>query len=146
MHPAVAMAAILVAPIATGVRCARVFHLIETKEMTKFTYLVLTNAAPGREDEFDRWYSEQHVPDVLRVPGVVSAQRFRRVPKQSATGQQLWQYMALYECDASEPDVVTDGIRARINTVDMPMSDAMTDVRYACFFEPITKIMRKPGA
>jgi len=54
--------------------------------MVKFTYLVLTNAVPGREEEFNRWYTEQHLPDVLRVPGVVSAQRFSRTEQQRKAG------------------------------------------------------------
>lgn len=38
--------------------------------------LVFTNAAAGREDEFHEWYESTHIPDVLSVPGVVSAQRY----------------------------------------------------------------------
>jgi len=110
--------------------------------MAEFTYLVLTNPVPGREEEFNRWYTEQHVPDVLRIPGVVSAQRFRRTEQQRGNGVQPWQYMALYACEAAEPQVVTDGIQARIGTADMPMSDALAEVRYACYFEPITEIIQ----
>ncbi|VWC58058.1 hypothetical protein BLA18110_00614 [Burkholderia lata] len=111
----------------------------------KFTYLVLTNPTPGNEDAFNRWYSEQHVPDVLRVPGVVSAQRFRRTEQQRGSGVQPWQYMALYQCDAAEPQVVTDGIQARYNTHEMPISDTLADVRYACYFEPVTDVVLKQG-
>jgi hypothetical protein len=114
--------------------------------MAKFTFLVLTNAVPGREEEFDRWYTEQHIADVLRVPGVVSAQRFRAAQAQPrGAAAPPWQYMALYECDA-EPQAVADGIRARIGTPDMPMTDAMAEARSACYFEPITEVIRKKAA
>lgn len=108
----------------------------------KFIYLVLTNPTPGHEDEFNHWYTDRHVPDVLRVPGVVSAQRFRRTAQQRGSGPQPWQYLALYECDAAEPNVVTDGIQARYNTPAMPISDALAEVRYACYFEPLTEVAR----
>ena len=36
---------------------------------------VFANPAPGREVEFNRYYDETHVPQVLSVPGFVSAQR-----------------------------------------------------------------------
>jgi hypothetical protein len=114
--------------------------------MAKFTFLVLTNAVAGREEEFNRWYTEQHVPDVLRVPGIVSARRFKRTAQQRSAAQQPWQYMALYECDAAEPQVVTDGLRARAGTPEMPMSDAMAEGAYACYFEPITEVLRKKEA
>src|SRR5437879_2238322 len=37
--------------------------------------LVFTNPIPGREDEYNKWYDEQHAPDVVAVPGFVNAQR-----------------------------------------------------------------------
>jgi hypothetical protein len=37
--------------------------------------LVFTNPVPGREDEYNKWYDERHVPDVVGVPGFVNAQR-----------------------------------------------------------------------
>lgn len=37
---------------------------------------VLNEAAPGMEDEFNRWYDEQHAQDVLINPDYVSSQRY----------------------------------------------------------------------
>jgi len=44
-------------------------------------YLVVLSdpSTPDQEDEFNRWYDHQHMPDVLRVPGFELAQRFVRV-------------------------------------------------------------------
>jgi hypothetical protein len=39
--------------------------------------LVYSNPVPGMEDEFNEWYSGRHVHEILRVPGYLSAQRFR---------------------------------------------------------------------
>jgi hypothetical protein len=44
-------------------------------ELTRF--LVLSNPAAGMEDEFNEWYKHVHTADVLQVPGLVSAQRFK---------------------------------------------------------------------
>jgi hypothetical protein len=30
---------------------------------------------PGREDEFNLWYDPTHLPDVLKLPGFVSARQ-----------------------------------------------------------------------
>ncbi|WER50768.1 hypothetical protein CupriaWKF_30920 [Cupriavidus sp. WKF15] len=109
--------------------------------MAKFTFLVLTNPVPGREDTFNRWYTEQHLADVLRVPGIVSAQRFRRMAQQRISVPQPWEYMALYDCDAPGPQDVIDGLEARIGTTEMPVTDSLAEVRYACLFEPITEVI-----
>jgi hypothetical protein len=37
---------------------------------------VLNDPAPGREDEYNDWYDHQHAPDVVSIPGFVSAQRY----------------------------------------------------------------------
>ncbi|ALJ19294.1 DUF4286 family protein [Microbacterium sp. No. 7] len=110
----------------------------------KFTYVVLTNpTSPEVEDEYNRWYEEQHIPDVLRVPGVESAQRFRLTEQQRGAGPYPYKYLALYSCDAAEPDVVTNGIQERYNTPDMPISPALHADRYANYFEPITEIVSR---
>ena len=45
--------------------------------MARFTYTVLSRAVPGREEEFIKWYTEQHLVDVLKMPGVVSGKLYR---------------------------------------------------------------------
>lgn len=59
--------------------------------------LVLTNPTAGMESEFNRWYDEVHVPDILqKIGGFVAGRRFRRVAV-SANGDCRWSYMALYD-------------------------------------------------
>jgi hypothetical protein len=55
--------------------------------------LVLNDVAAGAEEEFNRWYQQQHVPERLAVPGFRTARRYRAVDGQPA-------YMAVYECDS----------------------------------------------
>lgn len=59
---------------------------------TKFIYLLraeLNQGAP--EEEWNRWYDEKHVPELLTVPGFVSAQRFRDMsrPRSFLAGYQI---------------------------------------------------------
>lgn len=37
------------------------------------------NVDPAIEEEFNRWYNEEHLPRLLAVPGVLSARRYRSV-------------------------------------------------------------------
>jgi hypothetical protein len=58
--------------------------------------LVAMTPASQHETEFNAWYDTEHVPALSRVPGVLSARRFR------AAGNR---YVALYHLSA--PDVVS---------------------------------------
>jgi len=53
--------------------------------------LVLNDVIEGAEEEFNRWYQQQHVPERLGVPGFNTARRYRAVDRGPA-------YMAVYEC------------------------------------------------
>ena len=39
--------------------------------------LVSMDVDPAHEDEFNDWYNTEHIPLFLRVPGVITARRFR---------------------------------------------------------------------
>jgi hypothetical protein len=57
--------------------------------------MVIIDVDPAAEDEFNRWYEEEHIPERLRYPGFHRAERFR-----SATVPQ--RYLALYHIDDPE--------------------------------------------
>jgi heme-degrading monooxygenase HmoA len=60
--------------------------------------LMQVTVPPELEPEFNRWYDEEHIPELLRIPGMLSARRLR-TPGEPRT------YLALYEMtDAGVPD------------------------------------------
>ena len=65
--------------------------------------VVQTNAAHGREREFNDWYNNTHLADVLAVPGFKSAQRFMLSPTRrfSDTPDYKYRYLALYEFEGT---------------------------------------------
>ncbi|MDM8010962.1 MAG: hypothetical protein QUV08_08370 [Parasphingorhabdus sp.] len=86
--------------------------------MPRFKMLVLSSPVDGRDDEFNRWYDDVHLPDVFRVPGVVGAERFRM-----RSGDQ-WKYLAIYELDCDDSAAVEAELMKRAGTADMVMSEA----------------------
>ncbi|MGZ3596042.1 MAG: hypothetical protein ACXWMV_12625, partial [Syntrophales bacterium] len=52
--------------------------------------IVRTDVVPEMEEEFNRWYNEEHIPRLLKVPGVLWAKR----GTSTADGQK---YIAVYE-------------------------------------------------
>ena len=60
----------------------------------KYLYMVMMDVDSANEDEFNKLYSEEHVPFLLDVPSVISAARF----KTSSNG--FPKYMAVYELES----------------------------------------------
>lgn len=44
--------------------------------MAKGIMFAFTAAKPGHREDLNQWYDEQHVPDLLDVPGVTDATRY----------------------------------------------------------------------
>lgn len=88
----------------------------------KYTFVVLTNAVEGREDEYNKWYDEVHLDDVLAVPGFISAQRLSRVdPK----GENPYAHLALYEVESDDIDATMQRLADVAGTDAMFLSEAM---------------------
>ncbi len=55
---------------------------------------------PARETEFNDWYDNMHIPDMLQVPGMIKASRW--VNASPLEGQRR-KYLALYELETDDP-------------------------------------------
>ncbi|HUZ89480.1 MAG TPA: DUF4286 family protein [Candidatus Acidoferrales bacterium] len=60
--------------------------------MPTVLYTVKSTISKQNEAAYNKWYNEDHIPQFLAYPGVVSAHRFR-----SILGEDTYQYIALYE-------------------------------------------------
>ena len=111
--------------------------------MAKNQLIVLTNPKEGREAEYNSWYDDRHIPDVLNVPGFVGAQRFKLSAAPGMGGAPAWSYMAAYDIDADDPRAAVKLLLARIGTPAMPMSDALDEASLKGFIA--TPIARAPA-
>jgi hypothetical protein len=108
--------------------------------------LVLTNSKPGQEAEFNDWYDKVHIHDILSVPGIEWAQRFRisQVKRGDSykTMPAPFQYLALYELEGSAQQVL-QGIEQARNAGRIPWSPALDPVFSAYIYEPIGDVVKK---
>ena len=75
--------------------------------------VVTAEPDPAHEKAWEHWYTESHVPNLLKIPGYVMAGRFRAVEHPAIekfnTGPR---YLALYECESEEAvESLRDGAR-----------------------------------
>lgn len=106
--------------------------------MKKCVLLVMTNAVAGKEHEFNQWYTSMHIHDILKIPGVVSAQRF-----QFRAGNAGFGFLALYELETDDPEGVLGIIRERDRNGTHAISEAVnrTDL-FAGLFDQMTERIR----
>lgn len=57
--------------------------------------VVRVNIAPDKEAEWNDWYSNIHVPDLLTVPGFVSGRRYAAIRGEP-------KYMTIYQFESEE--------------------------------------------
>jgi hypothetical protein len=60
--------------------------------MATIMFIVKATIPPDKDAAFNRWYNDEHVPQALRFPGMVSAHRYRLID-----GDDRYRYMAVYE-------------------------------------------------
>ena len=107
--------------------------------MPKFKMLVFTNVAKGGDEaNYNKWYDEQHIPDVCRIDGFSGAQRFKRSGDEGPT-----QYLAIYEMEADDPAAVVADLTSKAGTDAMIMTDDIdlenaTIMMYEQVTEPYT--------
>ena len=90
--------------------------------MPVFHYVVLTQAVPGRLEEFEEWYDKQHLRDVVAVPGVRSAKRYRLINKITDDVEPPpFDSLAIYEIDADDPVEATRVFTRMARTPSMPV-------------------------
>jgi hypothetical protein len=84
----------------------------------KYTLIVYTSPADGREEEYNAWYDDVHLSEFSALPGVINGRRF----KVAGAGKQ--QYAAVYELSA-HPDEVMAAMNAGIKDGTVHMTDAV---------------------
>jgi len=110
--------------------------------MSKYTFVVFSGPTAGQEDEYNRWYNEQHLPDVLKVKGFVAAQRFRLQPGPNDAADAPAKYLALYEIETDDLQAAMADLSSRAGTPAMQMSPALnTSALSTMMGEAITERM-----
>ncbi|HEX7741191.1 MAG TPA: hypothetical protein VF442_01965 [Sphingobium sp.] len=94
--------------------------------MARYEYVILSRGKAGRDQEFRDWYDAQHLGDVARVDGVVSARRLN-IGYQKVYDIDVPQYtsMTIYELETDDPEALVAKLSAMAGSDAMPMSDAV---------------------
>ena len=64
----------------------------------KILLIVANEPDPEKEDDYNQWYTEKHIPMMFGFKGMKKASRYRRLDESEASSK----YLAIYEFDSQE--------------------------------------------
>ena len=113
--------------------------------MGRYKLVVLSDATADREDEYNRWYSDEHLSDVVAVPGFTSAIRLKL--HTVVGGEFKNRYLALYEMTDDDPAVTLELLQAVVDRGEMKISGALDEPGVQCaVFEVCSPEVAEPKA
>ena len=78
--------------------------------MTEGYYIVMSNPTPGQDEEYDRWYGEEHMPQTVeQIDGMTGGQRFRRVDVDGLSSP-FPRHMVAYSFDPVDAQLVNESL------------------------------------
>jgi hypothetical protein len=94
----------------------------------KFIQIVYSNPLQGRDEEFNEWYDNVHVPQLLAVPGMLSAQRYTLLDSEMyrAPGGRPpeHRYAIIYEMEG-DVDAIMQKIQEAVAAGQIVMHDSL---------------------
>jgi hypothetical protein len=91
--------------------------------------MVYCDVAAEHEDEFNRWYNEEHIPERLAIAGVLDAARYKAVEGGPT-------YLACYELQSA--DLVFGGLAAMVESShSLVPADVPEHHRHVIHSEPV---------
>ena len=88
--------------------------------MAKHVLLVFSDPTEGEEDEYNRWYNEIHLKEVIATPGFVNAQRFKVADVMP--GATDHKYLAIYEVETDDAKKSVEALMAGLPNMNMSTS------------------------
>ena len=91
--------------------------------MASYILVVPSSAHPEQDDDYNRWYDEIHLGDLLAIPGINAGRRFAADPASPNPPQA--NYLAIYEIETDDPAAVLRELGRRAQSGEMEISPAL---------------------
>jgi hypothetical protein len=91
--------------------------------MAKYHMVVQSRAQPGRDDDYNTWYDNQHFGDICAIPGVTGGRRLEHA--MTLSGEPGLNYLAIYDIETDDIGATMAEMGRRGAEGLMPISDAL---------------------
>ena len=92
--------------------------------MPTYKYIMFVNPTEGKEEAFNAWYNDVHLPDIEQTGAFTSGERFE-VASSPHTPEGEHRYAAIYDVEGDDADAALDKLVASFGAGKMRMSDAI---------------------
>jgi hypothetical protein len=98
----------------------------------RYKLIVKSNpSSPAQEEEFNHWYSNVHLGQILELPGFHAAERFIFAETQlKGTPEPSLRYLVIYDIETDDLSASIAAMRERLGTPRLNISDAI-DIKSA---------------
>ena len=105
--------------------------------MTRHLRMAFGNALEGLDDDFNRWYNDTHLGQILEIPGYMAAQRFELSSTQVISNPP-YKCVALYEVETDDLARTSDDLMLKPRE-ELPVTHAWDyDNCATWWYTPIT--------
>ena len=108
----------------------------------KYKLVVFTNAVEGKDKDFNDWYQNTHLKQIVSIKSFTAAQRFRFNTNIVPGSADPSRYMAIY-------DIETDDIGAALGAMGelaasgrMPLPDSMAQPIIGAVYEEFGEVVK----
>jgi hypothetical protein len=109
----------------------------------KKLFIAFTNAVEGRADEFNDWYDNTHVQEVLSIPGFKSVERFKAAAAQRPRDTPPFEYLAIYDVEGDASEIVKAMLEWSASGQSSGLSSSIAPGFVGCIYEAITDVIEK---
>jgi len=79
--------------------------------MTRYLLVTFSDPKdPAKEKEFNDWYDNLHMPDMLKTPGLLKASRWKSADKKE---NEVRKYLTMYDLETDDLDEFNNKMRAQ---------------------------------
>lgn len=114
--------------------------------MNRYKMVVLSNPFPGRDEEYNHWYQNTHLAEIVALPGFKAAQRFRLSQNMMIEGE-AYRYMAIYDIETDNLEASIAALVSSAESGKLNMSDTLDAANaYAAVYDAFGDVVRELSA
>lgn len=103
----------------------------------RHVWLVNNDIPADVADEYNQWYVDVHIPQILTVPGFVSGERLALSPVQNGAKEpELRRYLSVYEIEG-DPEAAFAALREAMGSGRIEKSPVQGNVATTANFVPL---------
>lgn len=114
------------AALAVGALVLALLQPAAAAEKQKFFFMFFSNPVKGKEATYLKWYTGQHIHDLLHIDGIVAAQYFKLGDSQFG-GTHPDKYMMIWEIETDNLAAAFDRVNKGLKTGTTVLTDSLDD-------------------